>query len=272
MEDHPVQQPSKAADDASQDAEEGHCSQSVDNMTTIEQRAPPRIFTALEAKSKSIQYETDAHTEARDPKARAGPITTRPLKGAQLRSVDRLNQIHAERKMKNEEVNVYRHKSKDWYQRKDRQPLNEDGDIVHKDIAQKYKDAFKNLSQELKKKITDVGSKRMDAEEAVQEAHLQPSESVESLEHAQGNDQHNDLQVDHELSQKYLQAAPSGRYDQQPFQSNVSNESFGPAKSSRTASIKPDNMKHLGHLMKALHLDESKQTFKTTFSQNGARK
>lgn len=137
-------------------------SRSVDNMQTIEHRAPPRIATALEGKSRSIQLER--HQRPVDADDQVGPMSGRPLKGPQLHSVDRLAQVQDERRTQPEEVNLFRNRSKDWYQRKDREHSAENSEVVHKDIAQKYKDAFKNLSQELKKKMHDVSnSKRQSA-------------------------------------------------------------------------------------------------------------
>lgn len=173
-------------------------------MTTIEYRAPPRIATALEGKSRSIQLEPGQQPPGAGSQPSA--LGSRPLKGPQLRSVDRLNQIHEERQTKHEEVNLFRNRSRDWYQRKDRERSAENADVVHRDIAQKYKDAFKNLSQELKKKMSDVGhNKRHETdEEGAELSQLHAAQSQESLEHQPAK------RPDRELSWKYLQASGGG--------------------------------------------------------------
>lgn len=129
--------------------------------------------------------------------------------------------------------------------------------MVHKDIAQKYKDAFKNLSQELKKKMNDVSnSKRQGAEDGLEFAQLNGSKSQESLE----NQANKRAEPDKQLSMKYLQA--SAGLDGKPFQSNVSNESFGPTKSSKGGM--DNRMKQLGNLMRALQLDDGRPLHRTS--------
>ena len=56
------------------------------------------------------------------------------------------------------EVEEFKEKSKDWYQRRGRSHKEEK--ISHKDIAKKYQAAFSNLSKELKRKIEDDYSKK----------------------------------------------------------------------------------------------------------------
>ena len=235
-------------------------------MTTIEYRAPPRITTALEYKSRSIQLERNQQAVGGD--AKPGSMSSRPLKGPQLRSVDRLTQIHEERKAKNDEVNRFRDRSKDWYQRKDRERTAENAEVVHQDIAKKYKDAFKNLSQELKKKMSDVGhSKRHDVdEEGPASGQLQGSHSQESLE------QHHPKRPERELSMKYLEAT-GGALEKQAFQTNVSNESFGPSQTATGgAAAKMNNRTQLGSLMRALELGDSDPSRQSSSYINGKQR
>lgn len=64
----------------------------------------------------------------------------------EIRSLDRIAQINE----KKSTIDEFKEKSRDWYLRKGRQTHDK---LSHNEVSQKYKDAFKNLSMELKKKI-----------------------------------------------------------------------------------------------------------------------
>lgn len=51
---------------------------------------------------------------------------------------------------KKSDIDSFKERSREWYLRKGRESQDR---LSHKDISQKYREAFKNLSQELKRKI-----------------------------------------------------------------------------------------------------------------------
>ena len=117
-----------------------------DRMESVSQRAA--ATAELEQRINEIQVE------------RAGSLhqdSSRRTLGAG--SVDRMQEFHERRRSKHDEVQEFRNRSRDWYQRKSREP--EAGTAVtHNAIKKKYQDAFRNLSLELKKKIRSVKEER----------------------------------------------------------------------------------------------------------------
>ena len=103
---------------------------------------------------------------------------------------------------------ILRGRSRDSQQRQDQLGKKQD-------IAQKYKDAFKNLSQELKKKMHDVSqSKKLETdEEGIEGSLAAPSKSQDSfadnLERIARHQHTDSVKHEKQLSLKYLQATNS---------------------------------------------------------------
>lgn len=70
----------------------------------------------------------------------------------ELRSSERLAQLRERKAADRAQLQEYRERSRDWLKRRGRQPERECPEA--KQVASKYKEAFRNLSIELKKKIS----------------------------------------------------------------------------------------------------------------------
>jgi hypothetical protein len=136
-------------------------------LSKFEQRTNNKLM--LNMKSR------DAVTKSQEPVASRrnkfvldGDLNEQPRQSfGEIRSLDRIAQILDKRSS----IDDYKDKSRDWYLRKGRESQDK---LSHKEVSQKYKDAFKNLSMELKKKI-DLESRDPRHIESIDNKYLQVS-------------------------------------------------------------------------------------------------
>ena len=111
-----------------------------------------------ERKSLAQARESFEHG-ASDPPAASkkspAPLPHRPQDFGELRSSARLAQQRERKAADRERVDEYRERSKEWLKRRGRQPDQDCQGAT--DVAKTYKEAFRNLSMELKKKISTAG-------------------------------------------------------------------------------------------------------------------
>jgi len=147
--------------DVVQGQDSGAATQTIDREHSLVRSTSPcvgRVASIGERKSLAQARESFEHG-ASDPPAASkkspAPLPNRPQDFGELRSSARLAQQRERKAADRERVEEYRERSKEWLKRRGRQP---DQDCPGaNDVAKTYKEAFRNLSMELKKKISTTG-------------------------------------------------------------------------------------------------------------------
>lgn len=146
--------------DVVQEQDSGAGTQTIDREHSLVRSTSPcvgRVASIEERKSLAQARESFEHG-ASDPaasKRSPAPLPQRPQDFGELRSSARLAQQRERKAADRERVDEYRERSKEWLKRRGRQP---DQDCpAANDVAKTYKEAFRNLSMELKKKISTAG-------------------------------------------------------------------------------------------------------------------
>jgi len=145
-----------------QEQDSGAATQTIDREHSLVRSTSPcvgRVASTEERKSLAQARASFEHG-ASDPPAASkkspAPLPQRPQDFGELRSSARLAQQRERKAADRERVDEYRERSKEWLKRRGRQP---DQDCTGaNDVAKTYKEAFRNLSMELKKKISTTKS------------------------------------------------------------------------------------------------------------------
>lgn len=144
-----------------QGQDSGAATQTIDKEHSLGRSTSPCIGRAAsieERKSLAQARESFEHGTSDPPaasKKSPAPLPHRPQDFGELRSSARLALQRERKAADRERVEEYRERSKDWLKRRGRQPEQDCPEA--KNVAATYKEAFRNLSMELKKRISTTG-------------------------------------------------------------------------------------------------------------------